>query len=83
MSKEQQPNKVDPAENDTCRDRDDGEDQRQQLLGLKERRPTYAKLDYPVHARDKEQNELHQKVLLIKPFSHKKPPNKNCDFIIL
>ena len=84
MSKQQQPNKVNPADNDTRRDRNEnGKNQSNNIIRFEICRPANADFDNPVNARNQKQNELHQKALFIKPFSHKISSKFYCAIIIL
>ena len=77
MFEEQQPNEVEPTDDDTRRDGNkDRENQRQGALRLSPSRPTYTYFYYPVYTRDKEKEKLHKKTLFVEPLCHKMPPKK-------
>lgn len=72
VSEKQQPYQIHPAENDTERNRKDRANQRRQRRAGSPGRPTDAQFHHPVHAGNQHKNDLHQNVLFIEPFRHKK-----------
>ena len=70
MAENQQPDEIDPAEDDPERYRQHREDQREELFVAQPCRPAHAKFHDPVHDRNEQQQKLDDKVLFIKPFCH-------------
>ena len=71
MLEQQAPHCIQPAYEQTAECNDYRGNQCDDVLGLKESRPSYANLDNPVNKRDYKQNNLNKTALLIKPCSHK------------
>ena len=74
--KQQYPNKVYPAEHDTENGNDNAHDKPYQAALFKESWPSYDDFNYPVYAGDKQQQNLHQAALSVKPSHVLSPYNK-------
>lgn len=70
MLEEQAPNHVEPADDDTAGDGEDGHDQRNQALLLEEVAPTDKQLDDPVDEGNQKEEDLNQSAAAVKPLFH-------------
>jgi hypothetical protein len=80
---QQAPNHIHPTDGHTENGHKDRENQRQGTLGVDKGRPPNQEFDNPVHAGDKQENDLSQSGKTVEPsdntvVSHSKPSENKC-----